>query len=385
MGQVHDRTTVTQDDTMGGSKDPLPGIIIDLILECLDVNRDRSTFINLLCVSDLWEMTAVILYKNIDINGDQLCKLLVSSTAKSTERTTEVETWAEFVPPLHDRHWPLSPVSEDRLRQYQLPRPGRELNDLSIRTRRALSFIWHLSIRNLTERAVDLITDSTLPYTVLFPNVTKLHLSFTTLIPMFPGEVSSVGIHGAVRRAFDTLDLCVWELQANNTLARDGGPMCPYADWILPRLSIDKLQTMSIHSNRILQYNGCPYPDMVQGALYWFINDTRALCSIGRSRPGDVRVKTVKSVRCLVGSPGNTGSMVVTKANVKLANKAQQHWAGLAESAAPMNVTGPWDETGSPLHQFRADTPEHLPCCICGAKFDFGQRSSDQVWTTTKG
>lgn len=333
----------------------------------------------------MWEMTAEILYKNIDITGDQLFQLLVPSKTPSKGNPTGVGTWSEFMPPLRNRFRPLSPVSESRLRQYHLPRPGRNLNDLSPRMRRALSFIRQLSIRNLTQRAVDLIADSTLSYTVLFPSVTKLHLWFTTPIPMLSFSDSFIGVHAAIWRAFNTLDVCIWELGPNNALSRDSYrhlEACPYGDHILPCLWITKIQTMSVHTNRLMNFNGFPAPGTVKGPVYWFINDTLALQHIGRHRAPEPE-PTSKRVRCLIGSQSSADSIALARANVRLATKAQYLWAGMAPPA-PLTVTGPWDEKQKPLHQFRADTPEHPPCFVCGGKFEFNERHSGHVWTTTK-
>ncbi|KAL1412825.1 hypothetical protein Q8F55_000573 [Vanrija albida] len=117
----------------GASGGSLPAELLVMVLEHLDVNTDRSTYLSLLCVSPIfWEETARVLYRNIDMGADQVRRIF--------------------------------------------------RGQISDRTRLALSFIKLLNLVDVQYAALQAMFAQAIPHQPLFPNVYKVHVVSTQRI-----------------------------------------------------------------------------------------------------------------------------------------------------------------------------------------------------------
>lgn len=142
-----------------------------MVIEHLDVNADRAAFLSLLRVSCVyWEMAARVLYRNIDISGTKLRKLLRSKTANR--------------------------------------------NELSTRQRTALSFIKRLNLRDPEARTLSTMSRVAIPSIPLFPNVHKVHIYCTK--PAHDDDLFEIDVDGWPRPERDLIffsspDMCSWD------------------------------------------------------------------------------------------------------------------------------------------------------------------------------
>ncbi|KAL1412828.1 hypothetical protein Q8F55_000577 [Vanrija albida] len=141
----------------------LPAEIWHMVIkDHLDVNADRSTFLVLLRVSSsLWYETASILYRNLDISGDKMRRLLLNGA----------------------RNPPTAP-----------PTPPR------------------LNLRNMDKSHAKVILAAAIPNVVLFPGVIKLHV-YSTITRLLWAQLfvrcdQSIALFGAIH-------LCAWGAQAS--------------------------------------------------------------------------------------------------------------------------------------------------------------------------
>lgn len=142
----------------------LPAEVLDMVLEYLDVKYHRGTFLALLRVSPaIWEPTARVLYRNIDLGAAQVRQLF------------------------------RSPISA--------------------RTRLALSFVKFLVLTDVGYAAMQSLYAAARPNEPLFPSVTKVQVISTLgfLHPKpkpSPGYFPPAGIF-----LFGAVDMCVWNAQ----------------------------------------------------------------------------------------------------------------------------------------------------------------------------
>ncbi|WOO77454.1 uncharacterized protein LOC62_01G001033 [Vanrija pseudolonga] len=140
----------------------LPLEVMDIVLKHLDVNTDRAAFLSLLRVSSVyWHMAARVLYRNVDISGRKMRKLLRNKTGHLTDRQ-----------------------------------------------RTALSFIKRLDLMNLEPGNLESMNKFGIPNVPLFPNVYKVHIYFTKPAPDYrepwPRPADDLLI-------FSSPDMCSWD------------------------------------------------------------------------------------------------------------------------------------------------------------------------------
>ncbi|KAL1412829.1 hypothetical protein Q8F55_000578 [Vanrija albida] len=197
----------------------LPPEIWHMVLEHLDVNADRQTFLALLRVSSsLWYEAARVLYRNLDISGDNMSKLLLASSPKPPSKPPTAASdpkrhhWAC---PNGRRHVDDSDSesaastecdpAESECHRGCLPEDAPQTPDLSPRTRQALSFIKRLNLRNLVYWHVEVMLDAAVPGVVLFSGVTTLHIYSTDPSLLPAGHIN----YYRCQVLFGTVDLCV--------------------------------------------------------------------------------------------------------------------------------------------------------------------------------
>ncbi|KAL1412831.1 hypothetical protein Q8F55_000580 [Vanrija albida] len=308
----------------------LPRVLIYRIINILDVNADRGTLLSLLRVSqDFWGMASRVLYRNLDISGDKMCQLLLSSNGMQHHTTCDSRspTWERGCPPR---------CFANANAALQTPRPSQ-------RTRDALSFICRLNLRNVSTHHVETMLAATIPHVALFPGVTKLHLYSSPNdrpqyrhIVTFPRTV-----------LFNAIHLCVWGTGGKNESPTQVAAVLTTNKY----LSINSHEkTISFNPGNMFSLRHDPWDE--SSRRYWFVQ----VLHLAELPTHDYAIKKVPPARCLVGRTRDKGSVL-----------------SISDSE--------WDESVAHEHQFRMDTREHEPCGVCGGKMKFNKRAFGCTFT----
>lgn len=332
------------------------------VIQHLDANEDRASFLALLQLSPLWEAAARVLYRNIDISGERLCKLLVPVSDSLPPINREVVAGLRTLEDLVDNFEKTAPHLADGLRPFldQGREEYRKPDRLSSRTRRALSFIRRISLRNLTPESLNDLNDSALPHVTLFPDVSTVHNYRTAGSADHP---INFDVHESRPPAqtvlFNSIKLCTWDLRSTVLL------------------SFKAFSGFTVH---------CDY--LFRPAIFWG--------KLEKARPGrwdecsPIHVFT-PALGYQAGFPKyKKGKTRMPPARIWVAECEDDHGADSDASVLssfpriPRHIAvGQWDYDETSDHQFRRDGPEyeHPPCTICGTKVDMETRVFDQPFT----
>ncbi|WOO77445.1 uncharacterized protein LOC62_01G001023 [Vanrija pseudolonga] len=333
-----------------------------MVFQQLDVNEDRASFLALLRLSPLWEAAATVLYRNIDISGERLCMLLVpvSDTLPPINREViadlrqledVVDKFEKTAPHLAEE---LRPLLEQGQEKYRKP------DRLSSRTRRSLSVVRRINLRNLTPESVDALTDSALPHLALFPKVDTVHLYRT---PDGPDNSRFYDVHerwpSAQTILFNSVGVCTWDI--DNTVS----------------LSFKEIRSFTIHS-----------AELFRTAISWG--------RLAKSRPD--QWDQCSPIHVFTRSPGYKDTFPKHKKDETRMPPARvwvEEWEDDDGSDSDGSDTssvdivprlisvGQWDSDETSAHQFRTGGTEyeHPPCTLCGTKVDAETRVFDEPFT----
>ncbi|KAL1412827.1 hypothetical protein Q8F55_000576 [Vanrija albida] len=357
----------------------LPAEVWHMVInDHLDVETDRSTLPALLRVSStLWYEAARLLYCNIDISGDKMAKLLLSSTNNPLAYLARPKRAHSACCHTKEKNFlaltltkPLDPkeiLDQAELDTLTLTKPLDQTNDfiwafgdtvhspdVSPRTRQALSFIQRLSLRDLTVRHLNLMLAMAIPGDILFPNVFKLHVhSISNPFEWYQDKERRDRYSFCPRTAlFGAIHLCAW------------GAFAPLMASVLPARKYLTVNLHNEHMNIILAdwFSRVQEPWDKSSRVYWFVKEVNHHSKLPEHhlRPAGYPhlPQRAPPARCLVGSCDDG-------------------------SSAPKIPSGDWDESETSEHQFRMDSGEHTACVVCNAKMEFGDRTFGCSFTTS--
>ncbi|KAL1412830.1 hypothetical protein Q8F55_000579 [Vanrija albida] len=310
-----------------------------VINDHLDVNDDRATFLALLRVSSsLWYEAASVLYRNVDISGDKMSKLLLAGGA-----TRHHSACRAFKKPvtrtMSSRRGECHPdCVPDSTLQYPDPSP---------RTRLAISLIQRLNLRDITIKHVSLMLAAAVPDVVLFPSVDKVHVYFTVDSTMIREKLSDRKHFPHTIKLFGAIHLCAWGKDFRKA----------------SKLTVNKYNTLSLHTEWIPVYGVAPSfitnPAWLDKSAdkHWFIEMVDDLDPLPVFEPE-------YNAWDLVASPA-------------------RFLVGMDHRSSPKIPIGDWDENETSQHQFRMNSSEHAPCIVCGGKMKLDERAFGCTFTTS--
>ncbi|KAL1412832.1 hypothetical protein Q8F55_000581 [Vanrija albida] len=307
----------------------LPPEVFNNVIDKLDPNTERATILSLLHVSKAVSyMATEVLYRNLDISGNKICTLLLSSGAKRHDKECRARQTID----------PSRPFERGECHPGCIPDASMSNPDPSPRTRHALSRIRRLSLRDLKTSHVRKMLAATIPTVVLFPGVTELHIYSTKYTKP---EDKSCDLHTYPRtKLFDAVHLCAWEYAPAS---------------IATNLTVKRYHSLNLHA-RFMDMTSADHFSYRHNAWdrssrqNWFVNVHR-----GYGLPLHRRCnRYVPPARCLVG-----------------------------RSTVLAIPHGDWTAANTTNHEFRIDAAEHAPCVVCGGKMEFAARQFGATFTSS--
>lgn len=315
-----------------------PNEVKEGIVSHLDVNTDRATLLELLCVSQSWWSTAARrLYHSVEFTPGGVVLFLEAAYDHGQAR----------------------------------PYPFR-----SARTRQALALVKHVILHDMSDDAVQAMYRACTPGIALFPAVTTVQVLFADVLPGLEFELMYHPPPAIV--VFDKVDVCGWD-------------WC--AGLLFRQLAIASYRTVNAHLP-LEPWNLLPLSDFAWRNATWdnrsLVHYFQALTVKDVSDPPR-NVNGPRSVTLPVGTP-HIKSLVtlVTDSRPGALNRVQLMRNVLTsvvrrgdEGMSYPLTSGPWEPNPSSHIQFRLDAPEHEhpPCVVCGAKTEPADRNIGHTFT----